>query len=67
MSGKGGIMEKLSDELGFVLHDRSTTGESLTAQEEQQLESWYKARDEAEAVWLNPVSETRPDLASLQS
>jgi uncharacterized coiled-coil DUF342 family protein len=67
MSGKGGIMEKLPDELGFVLHDRSTTGESLTAEEEQQLKAWYEARDEAEAVWLNSGSEIRPDLANLHS
>ncbi len=60
-------MEKIPDELGFVLHDRSTIGEVLTAEEERQLEAWYGTRDEAEAVWLNPVSATRPDLASLQS
>lgn len=59
-------MEKIPDELGFVLHDRSTCGEVLTAMEERQLEAWYAMRDAAEAMWLNPVVANAPDLAGLQ-
>ena len=60
-------MEKIPDELGFVLHDRSTIGAVLTAEEKHQLEVWYESRDAAEAVWLNPISATKSDLAGLQS
>jgi uncharacterized coiled-coil DUF342 family protein len=60
-------VKKIPDELGFILHDRLTVGEMLTVEEEHQLEAWYRARDEAEAAWLNPISATRPDLAGLQS
>jgi hypothetical protein len=59
-------MEKIPDELGFVLHDRSTCGEVLTTVEEQQLEAWYAVRDAAEAMWLNPVATDAPDLVGLQ-
>jgi hypothetical protein len=59
-------MEKIPDELGFVLHDRATCGEVLTEAEEQQLEDWYAARDVAEAMWLNPVAANAPDLVGLQ-
>ncbi len=61
------MMKKIPDELGFVLHDRSTLGEALTAEEERKLQAWYEVRDGAEAAWLNPVSAIRPDLVGLQS
>ena len=60
-------MERVSDEVGVGLHDRSTCGEVLTSEEEGLLEAWYIERDAMEAVWLNPGSVVLPDLAGLQA
>ena len=60
------VMEVISNELGFVLHDRSTCGEMLTEKEQQQLQTWYVAQDAAEAIKFN-VSTITPDLKSLQA
>ena len=60
-------MEIISDELGFVLHDRSTCGETLTEQEDKQLQTWYMAQDVAEAIKLNLSTTVTPDLKSLQA
>jgi hypothetical protein len=60
------IMEKIPDELGFILHDRSTRGEALTSEETQQLEAWYEVRDAAEAMLLKRSSVAAPDLVGLQ-
>ena len=38
----------ISDELGKQLHDRATRGETLTAEEQARLESWYAVQDSAE-------------------
>ena len=35
------------------LHDRATRGESLTADEQQKLQKWYKAQDRAEDELIN--------------
>ena len=61
------VMEVISNELGFVLHDRSTCGEKLTEQEEKQLQIWYVAQDAAEAIQLNSMTTIAPDLKSLQA
>ena len=61
------VMEVISNELGFVLHDRSTCGEKLTEQEEKQLQTWYVAQDAAEAIKLNSMATVTPDLKSLQA
>lgn len=37
---------------GAVLHDRSTRGEKLTAQEQQVLDAWYGEQDQAEFALL---------------
>ena len=61
-------MNIISDELGFVLHDRSTRGAVLTSEEEQQLAAWYDERDAIEDSWLNPSNKTSlPDQSNLQS
>jgi hypothetical protein len=41
------------DEFGMQLHDRYTRGETLTAEEQAQLEAWYREQDAAEAQQLN--------------
>ena len=61
------VMEVISNELGFVLHDRSTCGETLTEQEQQQLQTWYVAQDAVEASKFNVITTTTPDLKSLQA
>jgi hypothetical protein len=41
-----------SDEFGKQLHDRATRGETLSLEEQAQLEEWYAAQDRAEAADL---------------
>lgn len=45
----------ISDELGIELHDRWTRGQPLTAEEQLQLEGWYRLRDAAENEQLSQV------------
>ena len=40
------------------LHDRSTRGEMLTAEEQAELERWYAHQDSAEATQLDVPSST---------
>lgn len=56
----------IPDEQGKQLHDRCTRGESLTAEEQRQLDDWYSAQDRAELDALSRVTGT-PDLSELQS
>jgi hypothetical protein len=56
----------LSDELGMQLHDRETTGESLTPQEKAQLEAWYAQQDAAETAMLEATQMPLPNLVVLQ-
>lgn len=42
----------ISDELGKQLHDRATRGETLSSEEQAQLEAWYTAQDRAETEEL---------------
>jgi hypothetical protein len=46
------------DELRMQLHDRYTRGETLTAEEQAQLEAWYREQDAAEAQQLNQAGMT---------
>ena len=39
----------IADELGQQLHDKATRGGALTAQEQAQLDEWYRQRDAAES------------------
>jgi hypothetical protein len=57
----------VSDEMGMRLHDRATTGETLSPVEQAQLEAWYDAKDQAEAAMFVPSTAPLPDLAKLQT
>ena len=56
----------ISDDLGKVLHDRSTRGEALSDEEQLQLERWYEDQDNLE----RNILVTTPDektIAKLQA
>src|SRR5438046_1360022 len=40
----------ISDELGHELHRKAVTGDSLTAEEKNQLEQWYRELDQREEL-----------------
>jgi hypothetical protein len=42
----------VDDEVGVRLHHRSTLGEKLTDEEQEQLRAWYEAKDREEAIML---------------
>lgn len=42
----------IADELGQELHDKATRGASLTAQEQTQLDEWYRQQDQGESQRL---------------
>ncbi len=42
----------VSDNVGQRLHDRATRGESLSSEEQAQLNEWYAEQDRAEAKML---------------
>ncbi len=46
------------EELGQQLHDRATRGETLSPQEQKQLDAWYAAMDRAEIADLGLGEET---------
>ncbi len=56
----------LSNELGMQLHDRETTGETLTTQEKAQLEDWYAQKDMTEAATLKAAQMPLPNLVFMQ-
>jgi len=56
----------ISDDLGQVLHDRSTRGETLSAEEQIQLETWYEDQDNLESNILVTTPEENT-IANLQS
>jgi hypothetical protein len=56
----------VSDEIGMQLHDRETIGESLTAQEKEQLDAWYAQKDVAEKSMLEATQVPLPNLIALQ-
>jgi hypothetical protein len=56
----------ISDQLGGLLHGRSSRGESLNSIEIEQLEAWYAQQDAAEAQLLKmPVVDV--DCIALQA
>lgn len=55
----------ISDELGKQLHDRATRGESLSEEEQRQLDMWYAAQDRAEMEALDLTAATEA-VESLQ-
>lgn len=56
----------ISDNLAKQLHDRATRGESLSAEEQTQLENWYAREDSAESKALG-LTATEKTLATLQT
>jgi peptidoglycan hydrolase CwlO-like protein len=56
----------VSDELGKQLHDRATRGETLSVEEQRQLDMWYTAQDYAEMAMLNLDTATK-NVTSLQT
>jgi len=56
----------ISDNLAKQLHDKATRGESLSAEEQSQLENWYALQDNAESnVFSLTAAEETP--ATLQA
>ena len=56
----------VSDDFAKQLHDRATRGESLSAEEQSQLENWYALQDNAESnVFSLTAAEKTP--ATLQA
>ena len=56
----------ISDDLAKQLHDKSTRGESLSEEEQSQLEEWYVFQDNIESKMLGLTSQ-ESTLATLQS
>jgi hypothetical protein len=56
----------VADEIGVRLHDRSTLGEVLTAEEQGLLDAWYAEKDGAEAVVLERRVVVMPSFQMLQ-
>ena len=48
------------------LHARKTQGETLTAEEASQLESWYTSQDAEESSWFN-ISTAPANVSITQS
>ena len=55
-----------SDTLGRMLHDRSTRGETLSVDEQTQLETWYEQQDTLEGDILGTSSQDEAKI-KLQS
>ncbi len=51
----------MSDELEKRLHDRATRGEDLSPEEQERLDAWYEAQDQAEAEQLGVDVEPAPE------
>jgi hypothetical protein len=56
----------IPDEIGQKLHDRATRGETLTAEEQEQLRLWYAHHDQEEMAQLS-AAPVPSQLADLQS
>ncbi len=54
----------IPDQIGQQLHDRATRGESLSANEQDQLRRWYAHHDQAEMTQISaaPVPSQLADL-----
>lgn len=52
----------ISDELGQILHDKSTTGVVLSNEEQAQLEEWYDYQDKLE---MGTLLSTQKQVESL--
>ena len=50
----------IPDEIGQKLHDRATRGETLTAEEQEQLRHWYAHHDQEEMAQLQRRARPEP-------
>ena len=51
----------MADEVERRLHDRATRGEDLSPEEQECLDAWYQAQDQAEAEQLGVDVEPTPE------
>jgi septal ring factor EnvC (AmiA/AmiB activator) len=56
----------ISDEVARKLHDRSSRGKTLSAEEQKQLQNWYASQDTAESEMLG-LTISEKTVASLQA
>jgi chromosome segregation ATPase len=56
----------ISNDLAKRLHDKATRSESLSAEEQAQLENWYALQDKAENKALG-LTDTEEKLVTLQA
>lgn len=56
----------ISDDLGKILHDKSTCGVILSAEEQAQLQMWYDEQDAQEAAMYAAAPEVT-SIARLQA
>jgi peptidoglycan hydrolase CwlO-like protein len=56
----------ISDDIARKLHDRSSRGETLSAEEQKQLQDWYANQDTAESKSLG-LAASEKSVVSLQS
>ncbi|MCL4528812.1 MAG: hypothetical protein M1282_05315 [Chloroflexi bacterium] len=56
----------ISDDITRKLHDRSSRGETLSAEEQEQLQDWYASQDTAESKMLG-LTTGEKTVASLQA
>ena len=56
----------ISDEIARKLHDRVSRGETLTAEEQKQLQGWYASQDNAESQMLGLLGSDKT-VTSLQT
>lgn len=56
----------ISEDIAKKLHDRFSRGETLSAEEQEQLQDWYASQDTAESRTLG-LSASEKTVASLQS
>jgi cell division septum initiation protein DivIVA len=54
------------DDIARQLHDRATRGETLSAEEQAQLDQWYERQDQAEGAALAKSSSPQ-SVAELQA
>jgi hypothetical protein len=56
----------ISDDIAKKLHDRSSRGETLAAEEQKQLQDWYARQDAAESKTLG-LAASEKTVTSLQA
>jgi peptidoglycan hydrolase CwlO-like protein len=57
----------IPDNIAKQLHDKSTRGETLSAEEQFQLEKWYASQDDAESHTLSLSTVSENNVATIQA